>query len=154
MKALLNLFASLTETLFSLTELAKRKTTAVRKNDLQALDQILKEEQAQALTLRGLDQKRIALLIELGLQDVPLSALPGKAPAELQQTARSTVEALKHAFEIYKNAAAIARNTLECNLHEIERFLAAAGADPVTTSQGYHPDNVDAPAPMKADFRA
>lgn len=154
MEALLTLFASLTEVLFTLTELAKRKTTAVRKNDLQALDQILKEEQAQALALRGLDQKRVNLLKELNLDTVPLSALPSKAPAALQQKARATVETLRNAYEIYNSAATTARNTLECNLHEIERFLAAAGADPVTTSQGYRPDDVDAPAPMKADFRA
>ena len=154
MDALLTLFASLTETLFTLTELAKRKTTAVRRNDLMELDQILKDEQAQALVLRGLDQKRIALLSELGLQDTPLSALPSKAPADLQQKARATVEALRHAYEIYNSAAVTARNTLECNLHEIERFLAASGADPAAGSQGYRPADVDAPAPMKTDFRA
>ncbi len=154
MEALLTLFASLTETLFTLTELAKRKTTAVRRNDLQELDQILKEEQAQALVLRGLDQKRISLLKKLELENVPLSSLPSKAPAQLQQSARATVESLKKAYEIYNSAAATARNTLECNLHEIERFLAAAGAEPVVSTQGYRPDEVDAPAPMKADFRA
>ena len=153
MEALLILFASLTETLFALTELAKRKTTAVRKNDLTELDQILKDEQAQALALRGLDQKRIALLTELGLQDTPLSAVPTKAPAAIQQKARETVEALKHAYEIYNSAAVTARNTLECNLHEIERFLAASGAAPAAP-QGYRPGDVDAPAPMKTDFRA
>ena len=154
MESLLTLFASLTESLSALTELAKRKTTAVRKNDLLALDQILKEEQAQALTLRGLDQKRTALLQKLDLQDVPLSALPARAPAALQQKTRVAVESLKSAYQIYNSAATTARNTLECNLHEIERFLAAAGADPVTSSQGYRPDDVDAPPPMKADFRA
>lgn len=154
MEALLTLFASLTETLFTLTELAKRKTTAVRRNDLMELDQILKAEQAQALTLRGLDQKRVALLSELNLQDTPLSALPTKAPVALQQKARETVEALKHAYEIYNSAAVTARNTLECNLHEIERFLSAAGADPTAAAQGYRPVDVDAPAPMKTDFRA
>jgi len=70
MDSLLTLFETLTEQLKHLTELAKRKTTAVRKSDLMELDRILKEEQAQSLVLRGLDQKRTALLQQLGLQNV------------------------------------------------------------------------------------
>ena len=91
MEALLTLFESLTQQLEQLTELAKRKTITVRKNDLLALDQILKEEQAIALSLRGLEQKRVTLLQQLGLQNIPLSDLPTSAGrvAKAVLTARS-----------------------------------------------------------------
>ena len=148
MEALLSLFENLTAHLRQLTELAKRKTTIVRKNDLLELDKILKEEQAQALALRGLEQKRTTLLQQMGLQAVPLADIPTKAPAELQQKARETVEALRREFTIYRSAAEVARNTLECNLHEVEKFLAAVGA------ATEHNGTIDPPPQMKSDFRA
>ncbi len=153
MNSLLTLFDSISKDLGELTELAKRKTTAVRRNDLTELNQILKEEQALALSLRGLEQKRAALLAQLGLQDLPLQDVPGKAGDALLQRAKTSVENLRKSYEIYRSAAETARNTLECNLHEIEKFLAASGAD-VSVNTGYRPVEVDPPAPMKADFRA
>ena len=149
MEALLTLFDHLTVQLQQLTQLAKRKTTAVRNSDLLELDKILKEEQAQSLALRGLDQKRISLLQQLGLQDLRLSELSTKAPAHLQQQAKNSIEALRREFAIYQSAAEVARNTLECNLHEVEKFLEAAGANPNANN-----GTVEAPARMKSDFRA
>lgn len=148
MEALLALFENLIDQLRQLTELAKRKTIVVRKNDLLELDKILKEEQALSLALRGVEQKRVALLKQLELENVSLINLPTRAPAELQQKARETVENLRREFSIYQSAAEVARNTLECNLHEVEKFLAAAGA-PVENN-----GTVDPPPQMKADFRA
>lgn len=153
MEALLTLFDSLTDHLRQLTELAKRKTTAVRMSDLTELDKILKEEQAQSLAMRGIDQKRVSLLSQYGLENVPLAALPAKLPPEWQQQAREAAEALRSEYTIYQSAAEIARNTLECNLHEVEKFLAAAGAA-ADGGAGYRNSDVDAPPQMKADFRA
>ena len=147
MESLLALFDSLTQHLRQLTELAKRKTTVVRKNDLVELDKILKEEQAQSLALRGLEQKRITLLQHLGLENVPLTELSAKAPSHLQQKTRDTVDTLRREFSIYRSAAEIARNTLECTLLEVEKFLAAAGAaDKI--------GEVDPTPQMNSDFRA
>ena len=153
MESLLTLFETLTEHLKQLTELAKRKTTAVRKSDLLELDRILKEEQAQSLALRGLEQKRIALLQQLGLQNIPLIALPAKVPAELQQRTAAAAENLRREFSIYRSAAEVARNTLECNLHEIEKYLAVIGATEDAGS-GYSSGTVEPPSKMKSDFRA
>ena len=153
MEALLTLFETLTVQLKQLTELAKRKTAAVRRSDLLELDKILKEEQAQSLALRGLEQKRITMLQQLGLQDIPLTELSSKVPADLQQKAKATVENLRREFAIYRSAAEVARNTLECNLHEVEKFLAAAGAGE-DSGAGYQNGNVEPPSKMKSDFRA
>lgn len=153
MEALLTLFESIAEHLRQLTELAKRKTTAVRKSDLIELDKILKEEQAQSLALRGLEQKRASLLAQFALENIPLTDLPAKFPPQLQQKARESAEMLRREFAIYQSAAEIARNTLECNLHEVEKFLAAAGAAN-DNGTDYRNGEVDAPPQMKADFRA
>ena len=155
MEALLTLLENLIEHLRQLTELAKRKTLAVRKSDLIELDQILKAEQAQSLALRGLEQKRISLLQQFSLSGLSLTEIPSHFPANLQPQARDTVETLRREYEIYRSAAEIARNTLECNLHEVEKFLAAAGAA-AEIGTGYRntEGEVDAPPQMKADFRA
>lgn len=153
MEALLSLFETLTGHLEKLTELAKQKTLVVRKSDLMELDRILREEQALALTIRGIEQKRSALLQKLGLAEVPLTDLPAQVPEAMQQKARNTVDALRRAYQIYASAADTARNTLECNLHEVERFLAAAGAQR-PEAPGYGNDTVEPPSQMKADFRA
>ena len=148
MEELLKLFETLIGHLSKLTDLAKQKTITVRKNDLLELDRILREEQAVALALRGIDQKRTVLLQKLDLTHVTLTDLPAKAPKALQQKARETVENLRHAYQIYASAAEVARNTLECNLHEVEHFLAAAGAD------HWEGGTIEPPSQMKADFRA
>ena len=153
MEPLLTLFENLTGHLRQLTELAKRKTTAVRKNDLIELDQILKEEQAQSLALRGIDQKRTTLLRQYELDNIPLNEIPSRFPADMQQAARDAVETMRREFSIYRSAAEIARNTLECNLHEVEKFLATAGAAN-DAGTGYHGSEVEPPAKMKSDFRA
>ena len=149
MEALLTLFENLTEHLRQLTELARRKTTAVCKSDLLELDKILKEDQAQSLALRGIDQKRTSLLQQLGLDQIPVIEIPSHFPTEAQQTAKNVIETMQREFAIYRSAAEVARNTLECNLHEVEKFLAAVGAVNNTT-----PGEVSPPPQMKSDFRA
>lgn len=153
MESLLTLFENLTEHLRQLTELARRKTTAVCKSDLLELDKILKEEQAQSLALRGIDQKRTSLLQQFGLDQIPVTEIPSRFPADLQQKAKNVIETMQREFAIYRSAAEVARNTLECNLHEVEKFLAAVGAanDP---GAGYHGNDVEPPPKMKSDFRA
>ena len=45
-----------------LSALAKQKTKAVRQDDLNALDQVIRQEQASTLAFRGLEQKQKILL--------------------------------------------------------------------------------------------
>ena len=47
------------------------------------------------------------------------------------------------------------RTTLELNLHQIEKLVAAAGGDPKDLDAGYAPPaNAEPPRRMKTDFRA
>lgn len=151
----LDLLDSLGRELEKLTDLAQQKTAAVRKDDLNGLDQILKQEQVISLSLRGVEQRRAKQLGQLGLESVKLSDLPAHYPAELRLKAKEAVETLQRRYRVYQAAAEVARNTLECNLHEIEKFLAAAenggasGGGP-----GYAPGSVELPPSFKTDFRA
>lgn len=136
-----------------LTELAHQKTDAVRKDNLMTLNEILKQEQAAALSLRGLEQKRVKQCSALGLEHIRLSQLSTAFPPELQYEARTASETLLRQYKLYQASAHVARNTLECNLHEIEKMIADLGGDPHAES-GYQLTDVQPPKPMKTDFRA
>jgi len=112
------------KTLEQLTELAKEKTAAVRRDDLLAVDGCMKREQALSLSLRSLDKKRETLLAGLGMKDSRLSGLVSQCPDELKPEARAAEEKLRKQYTLYRGAADVARTTLECNLHQIEKLLA------------------------------
>ena len=136
-----------------LSDLAKDKAAAVSKDDLLALDAVIKQEQASALSFRGYEQKKETLLKELKLTDVPLSDLPSHYPPELFLQARKTVESLQNQYRVYQKCSEITRNVLECNIHQIEKILEDAAPAPAK-GPGYASAEPSIPAPMKTDFRA
>lgn len=114
-----------------LTELAREKTAAVRRDDLLAVDGCMKREQALSLSLRAMDKKREALLAGLGLRDVSLSAFAQRCPEEIRPEAQRAAEQLRSRYVLYRSAADVARTTLECNLHQIEKLLADQAVAPM-----------------------
>ena len=153
-RAYFGVLRELSGTLDRLTPLAQQKAEAVRGDDLLALDEVLKQEQALGLNLRGLELRRQKLVPQLGLDNVPLSALHEHCPAQLAGEARKTAAALRESYDIYRSYADIARNTLELNLHQIDKFLADNGVDPKLAAEGYEAPPMEPPARMKTDFRA
>lgn len=149
----LTLLEHVTGCLEQLTSLAKQKSAAVRRDDLLALDGVLKQEQALSLALRGHEQKRLKLIKQMNLEQVPLSRLYEYYPAGLKDRAKQTAEALRSSYSIYRCAAEVARNTLECNLHELDKIIAGMGG-PQPVNNGYIPPEAEPPANMKTDFRA
>lgn len=150
----LTLLDELSGDMEKLAALAREKCTVVRHDDLAALNDVMKREQVVGLSVRGKEQKRQNLAVKLGLDSVRLSALPRNVPPELSLRAQETVETLRRSYSLYQEAAQVARTTLEINLHEIEKIIAAYGIDPAQ-SAGFR----DAPPPeppknMKTDFRA
>ena len=114
-------------TLDALTELQKEKTRAVRTDDLLAVNECMKKEQVLSLSLRGMEIQREKLLKELGLEALPLSAMPERCPPELRAQARAAAERLRNRYAIYRSAAQVARSTLEVNLHQLEKMIAEEG---------------------------
>ncbi len=124
-----------------LTQLAREKTQAVKRDDLMTVDACMKKEQVLSLTLRNLDRKREDLLARLGMSGVPLSGLAEHCPEESRLEAKKAAERLRSQFDLYRSTADVARTTLECNLHQIEKYL--------------KDEPGDAPAPGRlADIRA
>lgn len=150
----LRLLGELTETLEQLSDIERQKSEAIRQDDLERLDAVIKTEQAQSLVLRGQEQKRARLLSRLGLEDMPLSGLAAAYPPELRLEAKNTVEGLQQQYQLFRSAADSVRSLLECNLHQIEKVL--SGAQGTVVGPGYEPPAPAAapPPPMKTDFRA
>ena len=149
----LALLDHLSDHLERLAELARNKMDAVRRDDLVALDQVLNQEQAMALAMRGLEQKRLKLLKELGWNDLPLRDVPDHYPSELRLRAKEAVQELQRECQVYQGAAEAARHTLEINLHEIEKVVAGSGGVQAA-GPGYRPREVEPPAAMRTDIRA
>ena len=116
-----------------LTAISNEKNAAVRRDDLLTVNDCMRREQAISLSLRAMDRKREKLLSELGLKGVRLSGLAQRCPEAVQLEARDAAEKLRSRYAIYKSASESARMTLELNLHEIEKIIAAqeGGAVPL-----------------------
>lgn len=147
----LGILRELTGTLEELTALQQQKTKAVQEDDLAALNDCMKQEQALAMALRGYEQRRANALAALNMLGVPLSGLTGCAPDECKEEARRTAEDLRRQYQQYTCAAEVARNSLECSLHQIEKTLAELDPEGQALAGTMEPQ---APAPMRTDFRA
>ena len=153
-RAYFGVLRDLSDILDRLAPLALQKAESARAGDLMAMDEVLKQEQALSLNLRGLELRRQKLAPQLGMDGVPLSGLVERCPSQLADEARKTAAALRKSYEIYRSYSNMARNTLELNLHQIDKFLENAGVDPKLAAQGYETPPTEPPPQMKTDFRA
>ena len=150
-RSYLELLQSILSNLSQLTKLVHRKIEVAQMDDLEALDEILNEEQALALAFRGLEQKRLNLLRELDLSEVPLAQLSAHFPPEMEEAVRQTAAELMEQYRTYHNGAQTARGILEHNLREVDRVLAVLNADPAG-NPGHVTQTPSSPY-AKADFR-
>ena len=150
-RSYLELLQSILSNLSQLTKLVHRKIEVAQMDDREALDEILNEEQALALAFRGLEQKRLNLLRELDLSEVPLAQLSAHFPPEMEEAVRQTAAELMEQYRTYHDGAQTARGILEHNLREVDRVLAVLNADPAG-NPGHVTQTPSSPS-AKADFR-
>lgn len=154
-RAYLALLNALRDGLENLSTLARQTMDAVEHDDLIALDQVMRQQQAMALSFRGLEQKRVTLLRQLGWERLPLSSLPERFPAELQAEARQAVESLQNSYRLYSELSQKAQSILLDNVHEIEHFIIEMGGQlPDGNVPGYAPQPPQPPKSMRTDFHA
>lgn len=139
----LALLTTLSQTLEKLTAIQHRKTDAVCQGHVPVVEDCMKQEQVLSLSLRSLEQKRMKLLSQLGLDGVNLRHLQEHAPQEYDLETKQVVEELRRQYTLFQTASQVARNTLECNLREIERMQKQAQGDVPTGDQ----------LPRQTDFR-
>lgn len=155
-QAYLALLRSLGESMDQLSALAQKKAAAANGDDLMALDEVMKQEQAMTLAFRGMEQTREKLLEQLNCGNVPLSRLPERFPPQMQGQAREAVAALQKQYQNYRKDADAARLVLERHLREIDAIITEMGGAPAPEGgPGYvPPPPPDTPPSMKTDFRA
>lgn len=157
-RSYLNFLRSICRGLERLTDLNVKKLAAAQQDDLMGLNDLLNQEQAQALNFRGLELTRDKLLPQLGLAGVPMSEIPGRFPPAMQAEARQAVAELKDRYAAYRQAAGKTRTLLEQNLHEVDSIIVQLGGPPAggPSGPGYGGETEgSAPPPsMKTDFRA
>ena len=155
-RSYLNFLRSMTRGLESLSALNEKKLAAAQSDDLMVLNELLNQEQAQALNFRGLELNRDKLLPQLGLAGVPMNRVPDHFPPAMREEARQAVEELRSRYVDYRKASVKTRNLLEQNLREVDGIIAQLGGSPTGESgPGYGREAESAPPPsMKTDFRA
>lgn len=125
----LKLMDSLSNTLEELTQVEGEKNAAAAGGDLAGVEACMKKEQVISLTLRGYDQRRDAMLSDLGLTGITLSQLEDHSPEELRLETKATAERLNRQYVLFQAASQVARDTLECNLRAIEQVQARRAGD-------------------------
>lgn len=125
---LLHFLGELRETLERLTAVQGEKRDSVQ--DLEALNECMKREQALSLSLRGMESRREKLLSELGLAEVPLREVPKHCPPGCREEAARAVEQVLRSYEVLRSAQGAARTMLEGRLHQIEGELERRGMAP------------------------
>ena len=137
----LKLMEGLSRTLEQLTQVELDKNTAASRGDVLGVEECMKREQVLSLSLRGCDQKRDAMLAQLGLENIPLRELEEHAPKGREMETKAVAEKLRQGYALFQGVSQLARDTLECHLRAIEK--AQQGEPLVVEDQ-----------PRQADFRA
>lgn len=142
---MIKIIDDISNTMESLTAVQRDIIKAVGSDDLAMLAECMKKQQALALSMRNIDQKRINLQKEMGMENIKLSELPQKAKdADMQIRVRKSAERLTAQYKIMKGASEVSRSALECNLHKVEQYMQKMGVDPsqtqTSTIAGVHTD--------------
>jgi hypothetical protein len=79
---------------------------------------------------------------------MPLSELEAQYPEAMRPEARKVIGDLRTQYRIYQSVSTVARDALECGLHEIEKILNSE------TGTGYAANDVELPKQLRTDIRA
>ena len=145
-KNYLSFLSELCQALNSLTTLEQRKLAAVQGGNLEELDMCMKQEQVATLDLRGREQKRAALLKELGLEHVSLRDLPNHCPPQYRGEATETVQQILRSYQVLSSAQTASRTLMESRLRHIQQELERREALPTEHPSSSHK--------LQTDFRA
>jgi len=141
----LEMLKKLSATLDSLYAVTKEKINAVRNDDVMALNESLKKEQAISLSLRSIEKKRDDLNKKLNIKDAGIKNIPEYFPESMRDEVVKLTEETKRKYDTYNSASETLRDLLECALHQIEKMLESVESNP---------GNIGIPTSLGTDIRA
>lgn len=115
-----NLLGKLADTLTELSAMQEEKKVAVEKGNLPRIDEMMKQEQVFAMTLRGYEQKRLKALAVLSVPPGSVGELEQHMPLDVRGEGKRVVARLQSSYSRYRETANIAKETLEHHLNLIE----------------------------------
>lgn len=117
-----------------LIPIEQEKLDAAIKNRVTFVEDCMHKEQAAVLQLRGLEQKREAEQIRLGMKGYTFRQILEQAPEEATAVLDPLFKQLGERVRTFQSISESARNIIEVNLHVIQSALAAEGPGKTTYS--------------------
>ena len=106
-----------------LIPLEQEKLDIVKQNQVSALEDIIKREQAEIMTLRGLDQKRERLQKELGFPDMTFSEILERVSGDEKTELQKLFEELGSRVRQFRSITESSKTMMEVNLHAINKMV-------------------------------
>lgn len=104
--------------------LEQSKLDVVKQNQVTQLEDIIKKEQAEIMTLRGLEQKREKLQAELGWKDLTFQEILERLPKEQQAEMKRLFDDLADRVRSFQTVTESSKTMMEVNLHVINQMIA------------------------------
>lgn len=107
-----------------LIPLEQKKLDVVKQNRVSMLEEIGKKEQAEALVMRGLEQRREKVQEKLGFQGMTFQEILEQLPREQQLETKTLFNELGDRVRTFQSLADSSKTMMEVNLHAINKMIA------------------------------
>lgn len=130
-EALLKNLTDTTALLGDISRVEEEKFQAAAKNHIVVIEESIKKEQALLLHSKGLEQKRIQLLKQMGAENLTLRQFIETLSAEERPPFQEAFDALTAAIASYQKIHHRSKTIIEANLHRINKELERLSGEPL-----------------------
>ena len=123
MEQLIKILLETIEFIDEITEVENKKFQATLKNNINTVNECMKQEQALLLKLRGIDKKRESIQKDLGFENLTFTQIIEKAPLSHKKQLSELFDTLNLKLDRYKDIFTNTQNAIEINLHNINKKL-------------------------------
>lgn len=107
-----------------LIPLEQNKLDVVKQKRISMLEEIGKKEQAEALAMRGLEQKRERAQEKLGFQGMTFQEILSQLPQEQQPEMKALFNELGDKVRTFQSLTDSSKSIIEVNLHTVNKMIA------------------------------
>ncbi len=111
------------EVIDKLITLNKEKIEVAKVNDIFSMDEIIKQEQAISLKLKGIEKKRESVQTELGFENMTFSQIIGDVRGEVKEILNAKYSLLTDKVIQLKKEQDLSQDYIKLNLYKIEKQM-------------------------------